>query len=87
MRATIDREGRVTLGRELQSQLGLRPGDEVMIECRGGEWVIKPAKSDTGLGYEGNVLVHSGVSAEKTDWTSSDLSDERLRQLSVGLTG
>ena len=87
MRATIDREGRVTLGRELQSQLGLRPGDEVMIECHGGEWVIKPAKSDTGLGYEGNVLVHRCVFAKQTDCTSSGLIDERLRQLSVGLTG
>ena len=65
MRATIDSEGRVTLGRELQSQLGLRPGDEVMIEYHGGEWVIKLAKPDTGLAYEGNVLVHRGVCAEQ----------------------
>src|SRR4051812_13218311 len=39
MRATIDPQGRIPLGPTLQTQLGLGPGDEVIVEERGGELV------------------------------------------------
>lgn len=86
MRATIDHEGRIPLGAELQSQLGLRPGDEVVVENHGGQWVIKAASSNVGLCREGNVLVHCGVCVEPIDRTLSQVRDERFQQLSEGLT-
>ena len=61
MKATIDREGRIALAQEVQTQLGVQPGDEVLLEHRGDEWIIKAAKSATGLCLEGNVLVHRGI--------------------------
>jgi AbrB family looped-hinge helix DNA binding protein len=85
MRATIDREGRIVLGRELQSQLGLQPGDDVLVERSGEEWILKPAKSKSGLCLEGNVLVHCGVLAPSSDDFLADFREERLAQLSEGL--
>jgi bifunctional DNA-binding transcriptional regulator/antitoxin component of YhaV-PrlF toxin-antitoxin module len=61
MNATIDQEGRIALGQEVQNQLGVQPGDDVLLENRGDEWVIKAAKPATGLCREGNVLVHRGI--------------------------
>ena len=61
MEATIDREGRIALDQEVQSQLGVQPGDDILLENRGDEWIIRSAKSTAGLCYEGNVLVHRGT--------------------------
>lgn len=61
MIATIDQEGRIVLGPELQTQLGVHPGDVVLLEQRDGEWIIKAAKAESGLCWEGNVLVHRGT--------------------------
>lgn len=85
MKATIDRDGRITLGAELQRRLGVRPGDEVLLEQRGAECVIKAVRPGTGLTLEGNVLVHCGTgSSEPTDLLESD-RDERYKQLSNGI--
>ena len=61
MKATIDREGRIVLDDEVQKQLGVQPGDEVVLEPRGAELILKAANGKTGLCYEGNVLVHRGT--------------------------
>ena len=85
MRATIDKEGRIPLGPELQGQLGLKPGDDVVLENRGDEWVIRAARSAEGLCREGNVLVHRGLCTEPMDAVLAQLRDERFQQLSEGL--
>ncbi|MCI0681346.1 MAG: AbrB/MazE/SpoVT family DNA-binding domain-containing protein [Gemmataceae bacterium] len=76
MKATIDGDGRIQLGQDLQSQLGVRPGDDVIFEKRGGEWVLKAAKSESGLGYEGNVLVHRGTSTPVIDLFLAKLAEQ-----------
>ena len=85
MKATIDREGRIALAKELQAQLGVQPGDEVVLENQHGAWVIKSAGTDTGLCHEGNVLVHRGRSPAPSDELLA-VREERLRQLSTGLS-
>ncbi len=84
MKATIDHAGRIQLGKELQIRLGVKPGDEVVLEQRGDEWVIMPAQAP-GLCWEGNVLVHRGVCAEPLDEELARLREERPRDLSEGL--
>jgi bifunctional DNA-binding transcriptional regulator/antitoxin component of YhaV-PrlF toxin-antitoxin module len=91
MKTTIDQEGRIALGQDLQRQLGVQPGDEVLLESRGSEWVIKAAGAATGLCLEGNVLVHRGTmlplaaaEAELLDDTGP-IRDERFEQLTEGL--
>lgn len=85
MRATIDRKGRIVLGRELQSLLGVKPGDDVLVERSGEEWIIKPTKPESGLCLEGNVLVHRGILAASNNDPLADLRDERFEQLKEGL--
>ncbi len=82
MKATIDREGRIALAKELQAQLGLQPGDEVVLECHDGEWVIKAAGAEAGLCREGNVLVHRGAAPRRV--LNCAVRDERMEQLSRG---
>jgi hypothetical protein len=50
------------------------PGDEIVIEERAGEWIIKAAQGESGLAWEGNVLVHRGRMA--TGATIEELIDE-----------
>jgi bifunctional DNA-binding transcriptional regulator/antitoxin component of YhaV-PrlF toxin-antitoxin module len=85
MRTTIDREGRIALGRDLQDELGVQPGDDVLLERRGEEWIIQAAKGERGLCLEGNVLVHRGVSRTPGVDALAEVRDERLEQLSEGL--
>jgi bifunctional DNA-binding transcriptional regulator/antitoxin component of YhaV-PrlF toxin-antitoxin module len=86
MKAVLDEAGRIELPDAVRLQLGVKPGDEVLLEARAGEWVLKSAHAKTGLGWEGNVLVHRGTSL-----TSATIEDaieesrtERFHQLTQG---
>ena len=61
MRVFLDDAGRIELPHSLQTQLGIKPGDELVLEDLDGQWVIKSACSPVGLVWEGNVLVHEGI--------------------------
>jgi AbrB family looped-hinge helix DNA binding protein len=63
MKATIDDTGRILLPEDLRVQLGVEPGDDVVLEKQGDEWVIRCPHEDGGLCWEGSVLVHKGTSA------------------------
>ncbi len=84
MKATIDQAGRIQLDKELQIRLGVKPGDEIVLEQRGGEWVITLAQA-SGLCWEGNVLVHRDVCTEPLDEELARFREERLRDLGEGL--
>lgn len=77
MTATIDPQGRIRLDPEVQRQLGVKPGDELTIENRNGQWVLSPV----GLATENGVLVHRGVSPVSADDLLAQLRDERLDAL------
>jgi AbrB family looped-hinge helix DNA binding protein len=86
MKAIVDEAGRILLPEHVRSQLGVKPGDEVVLEERADEWVLKSAHAPTGLVWEGSVLVHKGTSM--TGATIQDLieqsRDERFQQLTEG---
>jgi bifunctional DNA-binding transcriptional regulator/antitoxin component of YhaV-PrlF toxin-antitoxin module len=84
MKTTIDRDGRIMLATDVQKRLGVQPGDDVILESRGNEFVLKAANSETGLAYEGNVLVHRGSCTEASEQLAAD-RDERMEQLSQGI--
>ncbi len=86
MKTTVDEQGRIQLGLELQAELGVKPGDEVVFESHNGQWVISPVHGASGVCAKGNVLVHYGICAEPDDELVGDLREERLRDLSKGLT-
>ena len=84
MKTTIDPQGRIQLGEELRSWLGVQPGDEVVVEKRGSECVLTAAKPETGLRWEGNVLVHRGTSPAPAGDALAALRDERMDALGDG---
>ena len=87
MKTVIDASGCIQLPQDLQAQLGVKPGDEVILESRAGEWVIRSAQGESGLTWSGNVLVHGGttVTDATVDELLDELRDERYRQLMHGL--
>jgi bifunctional DNA-binding transcriptional regulator/antitoxin component of YhaV-PrlF toxin-antitoxin module len=88
MKAVVDEAGRIQLPEDVLVQLGVKAGDEVVLEARAGEWVLRSAHARSGLAWEGTVLVHRGTS--RTSATIEDLIDdarnERFRQLTEGFT-
>jgi len=86
LRTTIDREGRIALDRDVQAKLGVGPGDEVVLESRGAEVLIRSARTEGGLELEGNVVVHRGVCAIPADQILAEMRVERFDKLTNGLT-
>jgi bifunctional DNA-binding transcriptional regulator/antitoxin component of YhaV-PrlF toxin-antitoxin module len=84
MKATVDGEGRIQLGEDLQRRLGVRPGDDLVFEKRGEEWLVRPASAGTGLSREDNVLVHRGACTVATD-SLAQVREERSTQLMEGV--
>jgi AbrB family looped-hinge helix DNA binding protein len=88
MKTIVDEAGRIQLPEDVRAQLGVKPGDELELEARAGEWVLKSAHAKMGLAWEGNVLVHKGTSL--TSAAIEDLIDEsrneRFGKLSEGFT-
>lgn len=74
MTATIDPQGRIRLDPDVQQQLGVKPGDEIAIENRNGQWVLSPV----GLTTENGVLVHRGTSPVSADDLLAQLREERF---------
>jgi AbrB family looped-hinge helix DNA binding protein len=88
MKAVVDEAGRIQLPEDVRVQLGVKPGDEVVLEARAGEWVLRSAHARSGLAWEGPVLVHKGTSmtGATIDGLIDDARNERFRQLTEGFT-
>lgn len=84
MNAVVDTDGRIVMSFELVRQLGLKPGDGLEFENRGGEWILKFVGA-AGLCYENGTLVHRGVCTEPIEDAVEKSCEERLDQLSEGL--
>lgn len=88
MTTVVDEAGRIQLPEDVRSQLGVGPGDQVILEPRAGEWVLKSVHAPAALTWEGNVLVHQGTSQPSAAAESlvDQARDERLRQLTEGFS-
>jgi AbrB family looped-hinge helix DNA binding protein len=58
MRATIDDAGRILLPEDVRLQLGVEPGDDVVLEKQGEQWVINPASRTDNLGCHRQCAEH-----------------------------
>jgi hypothetical protein len=79
MHAIVDAERKITLDPEL----GAEPGDEIVLERRGDEWILKIEKVE-GLCRVDGRLVHKGVSEISAEEVLEQLRNERFDQLSEG---
>lgn len=85
MKTTLDHAGRIELPHSVQTQLGLKAGDEVLLENHAGQWVIRAARDQAGLCWRGNVLVHEGVSPQPVDQVLRQVREERIEHLNAGI--
>jgi hypothetical protein len=83
MRAIVDSERKIALSPEL----GVAPGDKIVFERRGDEWILRIEKVPEGLCREGNILVHPGVATESVEDAIEKDREERIRELSEGFSG
>ncbi|MEM6785343.1 MAG: AbrB/MazE/SpoVT family DNA-binding domain-containing protein [Bacteroidota bacterium] len=72
MTVTIDKFGRILIPKQLRERLGLTPGTEFDLDVRdegdGPALELRPDRAETGLVYEGDLLVFRGkVGAEAHD--------------------
>jgi AbrB family looped-hinge helix DNA binding protein len=81
MTSTVNELGRLELPPEVIAQLGLKPGDRVLVETDNNQVVLRPVRHEAGLSWEGNVLVHQGVG---TTPSAAELQNERLNRLNGG---
>ncbi len=84
MKATLTSDGQISLPAEVQAQLGVKPGDDIILEPQNGVCVIRAGNVPTGLAFEGNVLVHHGVSHSSVEDAIKEARDDRLNQTSEG---
>lgn len=84
MKVTIDPAGRITLDESVQQHLGLKPGDQVILEPHDGHCTLRPAEPKAGLRLEGNVLVHHGNGIVSADPVAS-LREDRWSTLTRSL--
>jgi AbrB family looped-hinge helix DNA binding protein len=84
MNVIVDPSGRIELPLDLRTRLGLKSGDCVVIEEENGRLVVKPARADEPLRWEGNVLVHDGVllpgAADTLDKIRSQRHDDLIKE-------
>ena len=65
MKTLLDDAGRIQLPVSVQTQLGVKPGDELTLEEENGNWLIKPA----GLAANGPPL---GNGVDDLNWEELD---------------
>jgi len=80
MRLFLDDAGRIELPTSVQTQLGIKPGDELVLEVLDGQLVISPLHLAGGLTWKGDVLVHEGTSEGSEAQTIEGLRREHLLQ-------
>jgi bifunctional DNA-binding transcriptional regulator/antitoxin component of YhaV-PrlF toxin-antitoxin module len=85
MQITLDSEGRLPLPSEIQQQLGVKPGDAIILERQNGGCFIRPKQENSGLAWKGNVLVHRGVSENPPEKILAEIRDQRLAELCEGV--
>jgi len=77
----IDQFGRVLIPKSIRTDLGLRPGAELVIEDGENEIVLRPVDDDVPLKDEDGILVFTGKATGDLTETLRIQRDERLRKV------
>ncbi len=81
VKTTIDRSGRVRIPKDLRSDVGLEPGDELGLEPIEGGFRLTLLREGGPLSRKGRVLVFTGKRAGDIEGTVDEVQEERLRSL------
>jgi bifunctional DNA-binding transcriptional regulator/antitoxin component of YhaV-PrlF toxin-antitoxin module len=81
MKMTLDSQGRIQLPVTVQTQLGVKPGDDLFLEQQDSLWFICSKSDAAGLAWKDNVLVHQGTGTALADDSIGQIREQRLEQL------
>ena len=73
MKTLLDDAGRIHLPVSVQTQLGVKPGDELTLEEENGKWLIKPVE----LSADGSPL---GNTDDDLNWEDLDYKSVPLKR-------
>jgi len=61
METTLDRFGRIVIPKKIRNDFNLNPGDQIRIEEREQDIILKLVEGEPNLHWKEGVLVFSGV--------------------------
>ncbi len=83
VKTTIDRFGRVLIPKDMRSDLGLEPGDELGLQAIEGGVRITILSDEAPLVRKGRALVFTGRRAGDIEGVLGEVREERLDLLAV----
>ena len=82
VKISVDKSGRVVLPKPLRDKLGLRPGDDLLIEDGEDRLTLRPIRPQASLKKELGIWVYQGELSNLSIAQLLDLEREkRLREL------
>lgn len=85
VKTTIDRFGRVLIPKDMRSDLGLEPGDELGLQAIEGGVRITILSDEVPLVRKGRALVFTGSRAGDIEGVFREVREERLDLLTAPL--
>lgn len=83
VKTTIDRFGRVLIPKEVRSDLGLEPGDELGLQTIEGGVRLTILNDESPLVRKGHALVFTGRRAGDIEGALREVREERLDLLTA----
>ena len=81
METRLDKFGRVVIPKEIRDNLGLRPGERLVIEERDNNIILKPINGESPLYVKESVVVYSGKATDDIDKAVRAHRRERLKKV------
>jgi len=85
VKTTIDRFGRVLIPKDMRSDLGLEPGDELGLQAIEGGVRITILSDEAPLIRKGRALVFTGTRAGDIEGALGEVREERLDLLAAAV--
>lgn len=83
METTLDKFGRVVIPKEIRDDLGLKPGEVLMVEKFDDEVILKPLREETPIKVKEGVLVYSGTATGNIIEAVRAHREERIRKVAL----
>ena len=81
METTLDRFGRIVIPKKIRNDFNLKPGDQIRIEEREQDIILKPVVGEPNLHWKDGVLVFSGVPIGELGDALEKHRDDRAKNL------
>jgi AbrB family looped-hinge helix DNA binding protein len=77
----LDKLCRIVVPKKVREAVGLRAGDRLKMQVRGGEVVLKPRKEPRGLYKEDGLWVYDSGAPMSNDMVNEWIANDRERRM------